>query len=338
MGDNRGKPAMGQGFKNIAIIHPAAIGDVMFGTPVAGALKENFPDARLTYWTHESLFSLLELCPSIDAMTPFNRKAGIFAQRGQLAQFNADLIVDLVGSTRTKLITLFNKATVLTHNKRQFKQRTNLHIVDSLFSTLAPLKLNARKNKYPTLKTDKLSLQAISEPLYSTMAAGKQLVALVPSVGTLRPHRAWPVENWIALVEKLKTKPNVYPLLVGGKEDMEICQKISTAFDGQVISLAGNLSLPQTATVLASCSLVVSADTGPAHLAVAVGTPVIGIYGPTLPARNGPYTNIGQAIDNCSKCKCRNSKFCLLTPEPGPGACMQEIQCDTVWARVTETL
>lgn len=328
---------MGQGFKNIAIIHPAAIGDVMFGTPVAAQLKENFPSARLTYWTHESLFSLLKLCPSIDAMTPFDRKAAIFAQRSQLAQFNADLIVDLVGSTRTKLITLFNKATVLTHNKSQFKQRSDLHIVDSLLSTITPLKLTNSKTKYPTLKTDKSSLQTISEPVHAAMTSGMQLVALVPSVGTLRPHRAWPVEKWIAFLEKLRTKPNVYPILVGGKEDMEICHKISTAFDGQVISLAGNLSLPQTATVLSSCSLVVSADTGPAHLAVAVGTPVLGLYGPTLPARNGPYANIDQAIDNCAACKCQNSKFCLQTPEPGPGACMQEIQCDTVWTRATET-
>ncbi len=329
---------MGQGFKNIAIIHPAAIGDVMFGTPVAAALKENFRDARLTYWTHESLFSLLKLCPSIDAMTPFDRKASILSQRKTLSQFNADLIVDLVGSTRTKLITLFNKAIVLTHNKSQFKQRNDLHIVDSLLSTIAPLNLRDRKSKYPTLKTNKSSLSAISQPIHAAITQGKQLVALVPSVGTLRPHRAWPAEKWIALIDKLQTNTNIYPLLVGGKEDMEICQTISTAFDGQVISLAGNLSLPQTATVLASCSLVVSADTGPAHLAVAVGTPVIGIYGPTLPARNGPYANIDQAIDNCSACKCQSSKFCLLTPEPGPGACMQEIQCDTVWARVTETL
>lgn len=326
---------MAQGFKNIAIIHPAAIGDVMFGTPVAATLKENFPDARLTYWTHESLFGLLKLCTSIDAMTPFNRKAGIFAQRKQLSEFKADLIVDLVGSTRTKLITLFNQASVLTHNKSQFKNRRDLHIVDSLLSTIDPLKLPHLK-KYPTLKTDESILPTISKPIYEAKQ-NKQLIALVPSVGTLRPHRAWPVDKWISLLQKLLAETTVFPVLVGGREDVEICNKISSAFNGQVISLAGNLTLPETATVLAACKLVIAADTGPSHLAVAVGTPVIGLYGPTLPERNGPY-GINTTVDNCKQCQCQNSKFCLVTAEPGPGACMQQIQWEDVWKVLTSRL
>ncbi len=300
----------------------------MFGTPVAAALKDNFPDARLTYWTHESLFGLLKLCTSIDALAPFDRKAGILAQRRQLNELNADLIVDLVGSTRTKLITLFNKAPVLTHNKSQFKKRTDLHIVDSMFSTIAPLQLPERKNKYPTLKPDLSLLQTISEPAYRAKQEGKRLIALVPSVGIFRPHRAWPIDKWIQLIEKMKSDTTIYPILIGGKEDMEICQKISDAFNGKVLSLAGTLSLPETASILASCTSVISADTGPAHLAVAVGTPVLGLYGPTLPQRNGPYGN--PTIDKCNECKCGSSKFCLLTPHHGPGVCMQQIEVPDV--------
>lgn len=327
---------MAQQFKNIAIIHPAAIGDAMFGTPVAAALKSSFPNAHLTYWTHESLFGLLKLCTSIDALAPFDRKAGIFAQRQQLNQLNADLVVDLVGSTRTKLITLFNKAPVLTHNKSEFKRRTDLHIVDSMFSTIAPLNLAEQESKYPTLTPDLSLLQTISEAAYKAKQEGKRLIALVPSVGTFRPHRAWPIDKWIQLIEKMQTEANIYPLLVGGKEDVEICQKISDAFDGNVLTLAGTLSLPQTATLLAACSAVISADTGPAHLAVAVGTPVLGLYGPTLPSRNGPYGN--QTIDKCSECKCSGSKFCLVTPESGPGTCMQQIEFTQVWASFIENL
>jgi len=322
---------MAQEFKNIAIIHPAAIGDIMFGTPVAAALKANYPDARLTYWTHESLFGLLKLCQSVDAMTPFERKAGLLEQRKQLSQLNADLIVDLAGSTRTKLITLFNKARVLTHNKANFKSRTELHIVDSMFSTIEPLNLQSNHDKYPTLTPNKTLLQSIFEPAYTAKQEGKQLIALVPSVGTLRPHRAWPSDKWIALLEKILAQPNLYPVLIGGKEDEEICVKISNAFNGKVPTLAGRLTLPETATLLSCCTQVVSADTGPAHLAVAVGTPVLGLYGPTLPARNGPYGN-NKTIDNCRECKCFTSKFCTETTDVGPGVCMQQIETDKVWS------
>lgn len=325
-------------FRNIAIIHPAAIGDVMFGTPVAATLKENFPEARLTYWTHESLFSLLKLCPAIDAMAPFDRHAGIIDQRRQLDAFSADLIVDLVGSTRTKLITLFNRALVLTHNKKEFKRRTDMHIVDSLLSAVDTLNLNARKDKYPTLKTDANLFEAISKDTYQAKLSGKQIVALVPSVGTLRPHRAWKMDGWIGLIENIFDEPNIYPVLVGGKDDVQICNKIAESVNNKIENFAGKLSLPETATLLSQCALVISGDTGPAHLSVAVGTPVLGLYGPTLPSRNGPYGTINTTIENCQQCKCAGSKFCLVTPEPGPGACMQTITLDDVWRSASERL
>src|SRR5262249_49621463 len=151
--------------------------------------------------------------------------------------------------------------------------------------------------------------------------------------------RAWSMDGWLNLVEHLTEKDTHLPVLVGGSDEVEIGDKIASRFQGKVLNLCGKLSLLQTAVVLRQCSLVVSADTGPAHISVAVGTPVVGLYGPTAPARSGPYNCDRLIVDRYNDCSCRYKKHCRLADASSvssleSGKCMNAITLDDVLEKI----
>jgi ADP-heptose:LPS heptosyltransferase len=94
--------------KTIVIYHPAAIGDVVLATAVPVVLKHNFPNIKIIHLTHKSLLDLLHLCPAIDQVIAFDKNASLWQQREQIAKLNADLFIDLTGSLRAIILSLFN--------------------------------------------------------------------------------------------------------------------------------------------------------------------------------------------------------------------------------------
>ncbi len=327
-------------FRNILVFQPAAIGDVMFATPVAKTLKANFPSAQITWWTHASTKDLLQLCPYIDTVIDYKRSDGILKQRKIIKQQDYDLVVDLVGSTRAKLLTIFSKTKVLHLKKQSLKSKELKHIVDNLLHTLAPLNLARQAKPFPTLSlnsaTNKTLPQQAQTIIKDAQAPGKKLVALVPAVGSIRPNRAWDKNNWKELARKLQAEKKIKLVLVGGKDDLDLCETLAEEIGADCVSLAGRLSLSETAALLRQCAYVVSCDTGPAHIAVACGTPVVGLYGPTYSRRNGPYGFDQYAIDHSSECQCHYAKICKLTKQTGPGRCMQETRVEEVLQKINQ--
>lgn len=312
----------------------------MFATPVAKTLKANFPSAQITWWTHASTKDLLQLCPYIDAVIDYKKSDGVLKQRSTIAGQDYDLVIDLVGSTRAKLLTFFSGIKVL-HLKKQSLQSKNLkHIVNNLLDTLEPLNLTRQTKPFPTLSFTSASTKTLPQPaqdiIKAALAPEKKMVALVPAVGSIRPNRAWDKGNWRELAEKLQADKRIKLVLVGGKDDFDLCDDLVKEIGNGCESLAGKLSLSQTASLLRHCAYVVSCDTGPAHIAVACGTPVVSLFGPTYSRRNGPYGFDQYAIDKSADCECHYAKICKLTKAPGPGNCMQDISVDEVMQKISQ--
>lgn len=321
---------------NILIFHAGAIGDVLLATPVARILKHNFPSSCLTYLVHPNLVDLLKLSESVDAAIGFERNIGVIQQWVQLTNINADLIVDLTASSRSVLITAFAAAKVLRYQKQADGKFPIQHAVDNFLATLKPLSLKSPETLFPTIIPSVETRQFVENHLRLAGIFGKKLVALVPGVGQHRPHRAWVSECWIYLAKRLLRNGEYVPVLVGGDDDLDLCKEIAEEVGDDCFNFAGALSLPHTATLLSNCQLVVSGDTGPAHLAVAVGTPVVGLYGPTFPMRSGPYGFDNFVVDHSTQCKCHYFKMCNFSgmPVPGPGDCMRQITLPEVLEKI----
>jgi heptosyltransferase-1 len=327
----------------IVVIHPLAIGDVVLGTPVAAALKRAYPQCKTIYLTHASLLPLLRLCHAIDDYVEWTRKAPILAQVAMIKNLRPDLIVDLTSSTRTRILCLLSGIRYVRYRKQARQERPVVHVCDRYMQALSGASIVAggtAEGLFPTLSPTAELLSKVQHDLGTTMQSGAQpLIALVPGVGNLRPNRAWPVEQWIQLSRSLSQSKTARLILVGGPDDEALCQQIESA-EGTGISqnMAGKLSLPETAALLKLADLVISGDTGPCHIAVSVGTPVVSMMGPTLQQRSGPYGNAALGFDASARCECTAAKKCIVNKSNSSGDCMATITADSVFERVRSAL
>lgn len=330
-----------QAFGNIVVFHPAAIGDAMLASPVAAALKLNYPAARLTYWTHPGLKEmLLGLCPAIDEVVDYDRSASIFQLIKTYKQLKPDLFVDLSNSNKGRLITMARRTKVLRYVK-QPSTGTNadtLHATDNFLATVLPVCPELSDKLFPTLFPNALVNEVMAKVFSGTNLQQLPMIALVPGVGQMRPHRAWLYDGWLYLIRQLLDWRNYLPVLIGGPAESELCRGINEEVDGACLNVAGSLTLSETAALLSCCEVVVSGDTGPAHIAVAVGTPVIGLYGPTFPQRSGPYGCLDLIIDQSAHCSCHELKSCRLARPDAPGECMHRIMLAEIIANLKEVL
>jgi|AGTN01.2.fsa_nt_gi ADP-heptose:LPS heptosyltransferase len=318
--------------EHIVIFHPAAIGDTVLATPVAKILKRNFPNARLTYWAHPTLKVILtDMCPVIDDFVDYERRT-LSANRSILKKLGADLFVDLSGSLKGRLIPLLLTGSV--HYRKQSRSASlPQHAVDNFIDTIRPLCKEIPDSLFPTLFPSHGS-SFIERTLNPSNTNKLPLIAVVPGVGNVRPSRAWPYERWRALLDVLIDRGSHFPVIIGGADDAQEGERLSTECKGRTLNLCSKLALEETATLLKECALVVSGDTGPAHIAVAVGTPVVGLYGPTLAGRSGPFGCEKLVLTQEQSCRCAGEKMCRYATMGSSGECISRITVDEVLAKI----
>ncbi len=325
-------------FANILIFQPAAIGDVMLATPVAKALKQNYPGARVTFWGHTSLRELLVgLCPYIDEYIDYD-KPGLIDMLKTFWSSGCDLFVDLSNSRKGMFMSAFapGNLRIVAYKKESPSVPNKMHAVQNFLETIGVLCEEMPEPLFPTIFPEALAEEVLLDILGDKK--GQLLVGLVPGVGKVRPHRAWMVDGWKYLLSHLLDRQDCLPVLIGGRDELELVEKLELENFGGCINLVGKLSLSETAAILNGCKAVVSGDTGPAHLAVAVGTPVIGLYGATDPKRSGPYGCQEWIIDQSEKCECAGLKFCNLSRPGQSGECMARIMLPEVIEKLNQVI
>jgi ADP-heptose:LPS heptosyltransferase len=148
----------------------------------------------------------------------------------------------------------------------------------------------------------------------------------VLNIGATKPANRWPQARWAALAEALWEQLRLPCVVTGGKEDVPAAERIQAKAPPGLVNLAGQTRVEQLVHVLQNASVVVTCDTGPMHLAVALKTPVVALFGPSDPRRTGPFKGrVVRARVDCSPC---NRKTC---PDP---VCMRQIGLQPVIEQV----
>jgi ADP-heptose:LPS heptosyltransferase len=162
---------------------------------------------------------------------------------------------------------------------------------------------------------------------------GDRLLAVHPGSGLAESHKRWGIDDYEAMIRHVSSL-EVRPILVGAGGDIALCDILSTRLGSSVLSFAGKLSLSRSAALLARCALAVGADSGVMHLAAAVGTPTICVFGPTDERRTAPFgaTRIVSANVPCRPCYSRLPHGC------GNPICMSRITVAQVVAEVNSLL
>lgn len=301
--------------KNILVTRLRFMGDIILTTPLLAALKQNFPDAKISYLAEKPYISLLENHPYVDELLPLKR-----SDSGQTAKLYAqvlfkkfDLAIDLFGNPRSALLTWLSGAKMRIGGDFRGRRHFYSHPIKNDGSPktaiefhlfyLAPLNLSFTPTK-PTIYPTKSELEWAQNYLE------QHSFDLTKTIIGIHPGATWPAKKWLPdrfaqVANQLVKDGNQVLFTMGPGEEGLLENVISQCDFGPVKPKV--LSLRHLAAVLQNISLYISNDCGPLHLAPAVGTPTVGIFGPGEPDIWFPYPKadghrlVFHEID-CSRC------------------------------------
>ncbi len=160
----------------------------------------------------------------------------------------------------------------------------------------------------------------------------RPLVALCPGSTNSRAKR-WPAERFAALADKLIEEAGSDVVLVGSPEELEVSESVAALMSRKPFVLTGETTLAQTVALLGVADLLVTNDTGPAHVAASVGCPVVVIFGPTNPLTTRPYSTLAEVVREPPDCA-----PCMLRDCPIDHRCMTAITAEDVFSRAVAAL
>ncbi len=342
----------------ILIVRLSAIGDVIHTLPVAFAIKEKFPNAELNWLAEERVAGLLGLNPYIDKIVVMPRKQwqeigksskwqqlkGIIGFLNSLRNYNFDLVVDLHGFFKSALPVGMTKAPLRYGNADAGEGST-------LFYN--------RKIKIPDDLTHKIDRYLYLAKMALGLGDGPVKFAIEPSQSdklrvtklleeyclnerkfiVINPYTTWKTKDWIAeryreLAERVKNELAYEVVFTGGPDDRKGIDTVLEAVPVPVYNLAGLTSLGELTELYKRAELFIGGDTGPMHLAVAVGLPVVAIMGPTDPKIYGPYGE-GNIVVRDRHLTCLG---CWKRICPHSQECMNNVSVEQVFTAVKKVL
>ena len=321
-------------FKNILIVKLSAIGDVIHALPVACALKQTYPDARITWVVEKAAYDLLTNNPYIDEIIIFDKPkfkslTGLLSNGYQFSKLlkdhNFDLAIDLQGLFKSAAISYLSGAPkrLVYCNARELSDKIGQricgnyehgHVVDQYLDVARHLGCKIDQVEFPMNIAELEAQKAEDIANHAGLKLENPYVVLAP--GTNWPSKCWPTTHFAKLADELYNN-NIIPVIIGGPNDQRLAQEILANTHVPPIDLTGKTSLKQLAYIIKKSQAFVGGDTGPMHLAVAVGRSVVTMFGPTDPKRNGPYGKnhkVLLGLHSCQGCwqrKCPKNSDCL---------------------------
>jgi len=325
-------------FNNILLIKPGAIGDVLQMTPVIRALKSKFPQASVALLVgSSSTAELFKNNASVSETIVFDKTAGgssgaLLKLWQRLHRNKYDLVINF---QRSNLKTWFLASAafpcrLLIYRKTEAK---NVHAIVNYLETLAPLGIESVDVNLEIALDEADRAFAVSI-LGALPKAGRPLIALNP--GASHPVNRWGAERFAELADRLAGRLSAKVIIIGGSEDIGLAADIEAKTGSKPLVMTGRTTLRQLAALLERCDILVSGDTGPMHIAAAVGTRVIALFGAADPERTGPIGKGHRVLqaDGVPCVPCR-SRRCLKREYR---ECMEKISVSRVYETIRDML
>ena len=289
--------------QSIAIVMLSALGDAVHVLPVVNALKRKWPTVRITWIIQPVPHKLVADHPAVDEFIIFRRRRGVSGLRGfnelkaQLAGRRFDLVIDLQVYLKAGIITGlidsevklgFDRARARDFNwlftTHRIPARPTGHVQDQYFEFIEYLGVEPRPIEWRIEISE--SERARQAAFFSALGAP----ALAVVVGTSKPAKNWAPERYAEALERLYQEDGLIPVLVGGPSpiEREAADAIKERMKAPVVDELGD-DIRRLIWLLDGSAVVLSPDTGPLHIANALGKEVVGLYGYTNPLRYGPY-------------------------------------------------
>lgn len=337
---------------SICIVRLSAIGDVCNASTIISRIRQTWPDVSITWICGGAEFQLLQLIPDINLIC-FDKKAGFKAYRKiwkALDQQHFDVLLHLQASLRASILTtrLHARRRIGYHRSRAYElqwlftneqtiQPNGLHVVDNYQAFADTLGCQSG----PVSWSFELPEEAKGTATKLANDLKRPFVAICPAAS--KGYKNWHVDGYIQVIQTLQD--NQYPVVLVGspaKIEQQLASAIEAGLETPVTNLVGATSLPELMAILRQAELLITPDTGPAHMASAMRTPVVGLYAHHNPQRVGPYGYLELAVNHWDKLIRQQTG---KSPEQLPWRCrvkddqaMQSIQSEEVLAKVAQAI
>ena len=338
----------------ILILKPSYLGDVIHAVPVLRLLKSHLPQSRIYWWLDSRLKSLLDEDPDLAGVIPFDRQGWatprrwlqMFSSLQDLRARHFDLAIDLQGLARSGIVAWLADAGLTIgldsgrdgsrEGARAFYDLTppppaaGTHAVDRYLAVLALLQVPAHWNFEWLPKRPEIAAQIQQK----WNPGDGPWIVLLP--GARWDNKRWPVEHFVQLAGLMRGMGAFQFVVLGGAEERAAGEAIAKENPGRCLNLAGQTTLWEMIEWVRRGRLVISGDTGPMHVAAALGRPVVALFGPTNPRKTGPYGKPDSVLQI-------NSLPCVPCMKPSchyavPLACLNTLTVESVIDRVREEL
>lgn len=338
--------------KSLCILRLSAIGDVCHVVPIVRTLQQAWPETAITWVIGHTEARLMSLLPGVEFITIDKRSllGSMRALRAALRGRRFDVLLHMQLALRSSLYAAFIPARLRLgfdrararelqwlFTNRRIAARENEHVLDSFFGFTAALGLVARRLEWQLPLPDEATARARAQ-------IPDGLPTLIVSPCSSHRLRNWSVERYAAVIAHAVRHHYLQVLLCGAPNDYEreFGAAIARAAGVPVKNLIGTDTLPQLLALLARATALITPDSGPAHMATMVGTPVIGLYAATRLERSGPYLSRQWCVDRYEQAAQRfRGRAAMQLPwaekieEPGV---MDLIETAAVIARLDELL
>ena len=331
--------------KNILIIKYSSLGDIINALPAVKFLRQNCPEARI-YWLlkkeYAGLFSDDPIYDSIIVYAGNNYKA-VNNLINKLRSLNVDITIDLQGLLKSALFGYMSGAKArycfrhtregsdIFYTKKLGYNRKDVHAVEENLSVIEELLGQRLDSKHDFEITFKKNTIDRARELIKPSPENKNPVIIVSPTSRWQ-SKMWGQDRFARLSDMLIGTIGARIFFTGTQNDSRYIEDIRQKMKNASVNLAGKTDLKTLAGTIKSSDLVISCDSGAMHLASAMGTPVVAIFGPTNPKQTGPFGKNSVVVSSGADCSpCRKRKCSSL-------ACMNNITPEAVYEKSGELL
>ncbi len=330
--------------RSILVVRLGALGDLVHALPAVAAMRAAWPDARIDWLVDARYQALPALVPVVDHVIVVGKPGGGSLSRvvRALRAAKYDIAIDLQGLLKSAgfarsagarttagfvAAQLREPAASLFYTMR-VRGDDSGHVIRKNLSLVAALGARTDRVAFPLDVPASPALDAARADL--GLDDGAPFAVLNPGAGW--PNKQWPGERFGAIAAHLRRRHGLASLVVWGPGERERAEQVVAASEGAArvgpaTSVADLLAIARAAAVFAA------GDTGPLQLAAAAGTPIVGVFGPTNPSRNGPWDPADVCLSRFDECECHHKRRCRrATP------CIDSITATEVAAAIDRRL
>jgi heptosyltransferase I len=325
---------------NILVVRLGALGDIVHAIPAVAAVRRAYPGARIDWLVERKHCTIVDLVTAIDRTIELARPSldAWVATTRELRASAYDVAIDFQGLLKSAVLARASGAArVVGFSIWHLREKTarpfysasapaeGAHVIRQNLHLLQVLGIEDETITFPIADVVSPAVEAVRARV------GARPFALI-NAGAAWPNKRWPVDRFGELATFLREASGLVPVILWGPGEELLADRVIAASENAALA-APPTGISDLVSLSRAAALVVSGDTGPLHIATAVGTPAVSVFGPTDPDRNGPWSPDDVSVSRFDRCECHYDRRCHASRW-----CLEDVTVAEVCAAVQQRL